>query len=194
MCRRAEGIEVLHMRHRPVRHRGTFVPRPGDVGRAAESFGDQAIVAAVHHESPRVAAVVATQLPEPPPEPVEGQLALRLLVVDNEAGVLHATRQLLEGWGVEVRGATGPDEALALAEGFAPQAWLLDYHLDDGATGAELHRRLAARFPAGFGLVLSADHGEAVRAAVLAAGAQPLTKPLRPLRLRSLLQRRFSAG
>lgn len=143
---------------------------------------------------PRVAAVVATQLPEPPPEPVEGQLALRLLVVDNEAGVLHATRQLLEGWGVEVRGATGPDEALALAEGFAPQAWLLDYHLDDGATGAELHRRLAARFPAGFGLVLSADHGEAVRAAVLAAGAQPLTKPLRPLRLRSLLQRRFSAG
>jgi len=143
---------------------------------------------------PRVAPVAASQLPEPSPEPVEGRLALRLLVVENEAGVLHATQQLLEGWGVEVRVASGPDEALAVAEGFAPQAWLLDFHLDDGATGAELHRHLAARFPTGFGLVLSADHGEAVRAAVLAAGAQPLTKPLRPLRLRSLLQRQFAAG
>ncbi|MBS3959568.1 MAG: PAS-domain containing protein [Xanthomonadaceae bacterium] len=146
---------------------------------------------------PRVAAATAAVRPPPSAEPVEsveGRIPLRMLVVDNEAGVLDATRQLLEGWGVEVRVATGPEAALAAAEGFAPQAWLLDFHLDDGATGAALHRELAARHPGALGLVVSADHGEAVRSAVLAVGARPLTKPLKPLRLRSLLQHHATAG
>lgn len=119
----------------------------------------------------------------------ESSVALRVLVVDNDASVLAATCRLLESWGAEVRAATTPAEALALAESFVPEAWLLDFHLDDGATGDRLHRQLAERWPDALGLVVSADHGEAVRVAVLAAGAVPLTKPLRPLRLRSLMQR-----
>lgn len=121
----------------------------------------------------------------------EGRLALRVLVVDNEPGVLAATAALLDSWGAEVRTAATPAEALAVSAAFAPQAWLLDFHLDAGATGDDLHRALAVRWPDGLGLVVSADHGDAVRRAVEAAGGLALTKPLRPLRLRSLLQRRL---
>lgn len=138
---------------------------------------------------PRVAPQAQPEA-TPPPEPEPGEtLALRVLVVDNEPGVLEATRHLLQGWGAEVRAAATPETALALAEDFAPQAWLLDFHLDDGATGDTLHRQLAARFPEGLGIIITADHSETVREAILAAGALALTKPLRPLRLRSLLAR-----
>lgn len=133
----------------------------------------------------------ATRSPEPPtPAPVaqrEADLCLRVLVVDNEPVVLEATRQLLEAWGATVRTAATPEAALAAAAELSPQAWVLDFHLDDGATGDALHRALSARHPQGRGIIISADHGEAVRLAVLAVGATPLTKPLKPLRLKSLL-------
>lgn len=132
----------------------------------------------------------AHTLPAADPPGARGEssdLPVRVLVVDNEPGVLIATRALLESWGATVSTAATPDEALAAAAALRPQAWVLDFHLDDGATGDTLHLALAARFPDGVGFVLSADHGEAVRQAVLAAGATPLTKPLKPLRLKSLL-------
>ena len=124
--------------------------------------------------------------PGPPSEPVAD--AIRVLVVDNDATVLEATRQLLAGWGAEVRAAAAPEEALAAAAALSPQVWLLDFHLDDGATGDALHRALVERHPRGVGVIVSADHSEAVRQAVLAAGALAMTKPLKPLRLKTLLQ------
>ncbi len=137
---------------------------------------------------PRVAARPSDR-PEPaPPASSAAPLALRVLVVDNEPTVLEASRVLLASWGCEVRAAATPAEALALADAFEPQAWLLDFHLDDGATGDALHRSLSARHPRGVGLIVSADHSETVRQAVLAAGATALTKPLKPLRLKMLLQ------
>ena len=42
-------------------------------------------------------------------------------------------------------------------------------------------------------IVLSADHGEPVRAAVAAAGLPLLMKPVRPLALRSLMARLLAA-
>jgi CheY-like chemotaxis protein len=114
-------------------------------------------------------------------------LPLRVLVVDNDATVLEATRQLLSGWGASVVAAAGPEAALAAAAELSPQAWVLDYHLDDEATGDALHLALMARHPRGVGIIVSADHGEAVRQAVIAVGATPLTKPLKALRLKSLL-------
>jgi signal transduction histidine kinase/Na+/proline symporter len=136
---------------------------------------------------PRVPARDATVPPPPAPTDEAPDLPLRILVVDNEPVVLDATRALLEGWGATVRTAATPEAALRVAAELAPQAWVLDFHLDDGATGDALHRALCARHPDGRGIVVSADHGEAVRQAVLAAGATPLTKPLKPLRLKSLL-------
>ena len=74
-----------------------------------------------------------------------------------------------------------------------PDLWLLDYHLDGGDTGVALHRRLAdatARVPA---VVLSGDHGEAVRRAVMEAGLPLLPKPVKALALKSVMDRALAA-
>ena len=67
--------------------------------------------------------------------------------------------------------------------------WLFDYHLDDGDTGIALAADLAARHGAQPTLILSADGGHAVRHAVLEAGHALLAKPLKPLALKSVLDR-----
>jgi CheY-like chemotaxis protein len=136
---------------------------------------------------PRVAARSTPAVTAPVPAAAAADLPLRVLVVDNDTVVLEATRQLLESWGATVRTAATPDEALRAAAALSPQAWVLDFHLDDGATGDALHQALSLRHPRGGGIIVSADHGETVRQAVLAVGATPLTKPLKPLRLKSLL-------
>ena len=113
----------------------------------------------------------------------------RVLVVDNDVAVRRAMQALLEGWQCEVHLAADADEALRLAQDGASDLWLLDYHLDHGLTGLDLHRRLCAALPARPCIVITADHSEAVRRAVQAAGCQLLHKPLKPLALKSLLAR-----
>jgi CheY-like chemotaxis protein len=71
---------------------------------------------------------------------------------------------------------------------------LLDYHLDGATTGIDLYRRLAARDGAKPCVIITADHSEATRAEVAAAGCHLLHKPLRPLALRSLLARFATAA
>jgi signal transduction histidine kinase/Na+/proline symporter/ActR/RegA family two-component response regulator len=137
---------------------------------------------------PRAAARLAGAEPMVAVAMERERLALRVLVVDNEPSVLTATQQLLESWGAEVRAAATPREAKLLATQFQPEAWLLDFHLDDGATGDALHQELAAMWPDALGLIVSADHSEAVRLAVVSVGATPLSKPLKPLRLKTLLR------
>ena len=66
---------------------------------------------------------------------------------------------------------------------------LFDYHLDDGDTGPAVVERLAARFGARPTVILSADASEAVRRDVQAAGFTLLRKPLKPLALKSVLDR-----
>jgi PAS domain S-box-containing protein len=113
----------------------------------------------------------------------------RVLVVDNDAAVLLAMRTLLEGWQCDVLAAATPNEALRLAQQRVPELWLLDFHLDGGITGLDLHRSLCASVGERPCIVISADHSEAVRRAVLAAGCQLLHKPLKPLALKSLMAR-----
>ena len=66
---------------------------------------------------------------------------------------------------------------------------LLDYHLDDGATGLDLFERLRAAGHACPTVLVSADHAAELRAAARRAGCELLHKPLRPLALRSMLHR-----
>jgi hypothetical protein len=70
---------------------------------------------------------------------------------------------------------------------------LFDYHLDDGDTGVALAERLEAQFGARPTLILSADRGEAVRRAVEEAGLSLLAKPVKPLALKSVLDRALAA-
>jgi PAS domain S-box-containing protein len=113
----------------------------------------------------------------------------RVLVVDNHAAVLRGMQALLDGWNCEVLPAQGFADALRLAESGRPALFLLDYHLDDGRTGLELRRELAARIGERPTILISADHGEALRRDAAAAGCHLLHKPLKPLALKALMAR-----
>jgi CheY-like chemotaxis protein len=119
---------------------------------------------------------------------------LRVLLLDNEPAALEATRLLLERWGCEVSAARDRREALAACDAREPAVWLLDYHLDDGDTGPDVARLLEGRFGRRPTLVVSADASGDVRSRVEAAGYQLLPKPLKPLALKSMLDRLVVAG
>ncbi|GAA5072176.1 hybrid sensor histidine kinase/response regulator [Lysobacter panacisoli] len=124
--------------------------------------------------------------------PREGD-GLRVLVVDNDPQAMDALAGVLARWGYEVVTAgDGVEAEVALRR--APAAlWLFDYHLDDGDTGVELASRLAELFGPHPTLVLSADRGEHVRRAVHEAGLSLLAKPVKPLALKSVLDRVLAA-
>src|SRR4249919_41905 len=118
---------------------------------------------------------------------------LHVLVVDNEPLAMEALRRVLEGWGCRVSVAGHGTGALATIEHDPADAWLFDYHLDDDDTGVALHGRLAAHHGARPAVILSADPGEGVRRAVHEAGLPLLLKPLKPLALKSVLDRVLAA-
>ena len=118
---------------------------------------------------------------------------MRVLVVDNEPQALSALATVLRGWGCEVV-AVGDGEAAANALATAACAlWIFDYHLDAGEDGVALHARLSERFGRMPCLILSADQTGAVRVAAQEAGLPLLMKPLRPLALKSVLDRMLAA-
>jgi len=123
------------------------------------------------------------------PEAVEQPPSLCVLVVDNDPGVLRGMQALLEGWGCRVLAAATPSEAEHFALHEDAQLWLLDFHLDDNAIGLDVLSRLRALGQRRPCIFVTADQSEAVRAAIHAAGAHVLHKPLKPLALRSLMRR-----
>lgn len=140
----------------------------------------------------------AIHVPRATPHPAARRIAaheppramgIRVLVLDNDPAVLAAMRALLEGWRCSVLAARSIAEAEQLMTGPPPHLLLLDYHLDGVATGLDLQARLGATDVAIPTIVVTADHSEAVRAAVAAAGCYLLHKPLKPLALKSLMAR-----
>ena len=115
-------------------------------------------------------------------------LAKRILVVDDDSAVLHATEELLRGWGCEVRGAACADDALSAVADFSPELVLADYQLGAGASGTELVMRLRAAIGAELAAVILTGEGDEPQLeAIRAAGFSVLRKPVRPARLRALL-------
>ena len=123
------------------------------------------------------------------PKPATQQMPARVLVVDNDVAVLKAMVELLSGWGCEVTAASNSTEAVAATKVQLPDLIVVDFHLDSGATGLDLRKELPASVQAVPCIVVTADHGAAVRDAVRSAGCHLLHKPLRPLALRSLMGR-----
>jgi CheY-like chemotaxis protein/anti-sigma regulatory factor (Ser/Thr protein kinase) len=138
-------------------------------------------------EVPRAAAAA------PRLRSAKGLAGLRVLVVDNEPAALEGLAGVLRGWGCTVVGLADGEAAVdALAA--APCAlWIFDYHLDAGDDGVALHARLAERHGPVPCLILSADQTGAVRVAAQEAGLPLLMKPLRPLALKSVLDRMLAA-
>lgn len=123
-----------------------------------------------------------------------GLRGVPVLVVDNDPASLQALATLLRGWGCEVAEANGDAQAFAAMEARAAALWLLDYNLDDGDTGTALQLRLGERFGPRPTLILSADDSLATRREVLEQGLTLLHKPVRPLALKSILDRMLASS
>ena len=123
----------------------------------------------------------------------QGLAGLRVLVVDNEPQALAALHAVLEGWGCVVRAVADGAAAEAALGSHAADLWIFDYHLDHGDDGVALHARLAQRAGVAPCLILSADQTGTVRSAAHEAGLPLLVKPLRPLALKSVLDRLLAA-
>lgn len=140
---------------------------------------------------PRLAMPVA--MAPGPSSQRAGLAGTRVLVVDNETDARTGLRQLLEAMGCIVQDAACGTDADAAMHGASAELWLLDYHLDAGDTGVAVYERLSARHGARPAAILSADMGPQVRAAVHEAGLPLLMKPLKPLALKSVLDRLLAA-
>lgn len=142
-------------------------------------------VAGADADAPRPAA--------PSAEAGAAPLAGHVLVVDNDPSAAQALAGLLAGWGIDAACCSDDDGFTAAIARRRPAVCLLDFHLDGGRTALDLIAVLCARHPDVPVVVVTADHGAAVRDAVEQAGALLLHKPVRPLALRSVLNRLLGA-
>jgi len=119
------------------------------------------------------------------------QLKGRLLLVDDDPGVLEFMRELLESWGLEVSAFDDPAAACAAIEHGVLQ---FDLAIVDqvmrGMTGVALSRWLKDREQAFPVVLYSGFSGELSEAEIEAAGIDAmLSKPVDPARLFELLVR-----
>ncbi len=125
--------------------------------------------------------------------PARGLVGLRVLIVDNEPEVGAALATVLQGWGCTPLAVIDGQAAHAALADAGFDLWIFDYHLDAGDNGVLLHARLASAFEPAPCLILSADQTGTVRVAAQEAGLPLLLKPLRPLALKSMLDRMLAA-
>ncbi|WP_271407513.1 PAS domain-containing hybrid sensor histidine kinase/response regulator [Pseudomonas sp. Q1-7] len=183
-----------------------------DVGRAAERKGVGLGLAIVDriatmlkyrvevHSQPGRGSVFSIEVPlaeiprpartkqEPRPmtgDPLPGQ---RLLVVDNEPGILESMAALLGQWGCQVLTATDLDGALEVLQDQAPALILVDYHLDQGVVGCDviqaLREHFASELPA---VIITADRSDQCRRNLRSPGVPLLNKPVKPGKLRAVI-------
>jgi len=129
-----------------------------------------------------------------PTVPMPTTASGNIVIVDNDLSVRRAMEALLSAWGFTVASARDGAQAAVLCGQHRPALLVLDYHLDCGATGLDVWRSLCARFGPLPALVITADHSDSVNRAVFDAGLLLLHKPLKPLALRSALERLLQAA
>ena len=117
---------------------------------------------------------------------------LCLAVVDDDPLVLTAMESLLGSWGCDVVAAPDLRGLLERLEslGKQPQAIISDHRLARGATGIEVIRCVRERFGAELpAALITGDTGPDALGMAEREGYPVLHKPLRPARLRALLNR-----
>ncbi|QID19081.1 response regulator [Nitrogeniibacter mangrovi] len=128
---------------------------------------------------------------ERPPGTLDGT---RVLVVDDDPLALASLDSLLAAWGCEVTAASSLGEALALLDPTRPPEVLItDYRLQGHQTGLEVIERIAALV--GYRLrsiLITGDTGSDVINRARAASLPILHKPVRPAKLRAVMQRLLS--
>lgn len=128
-----------------------------------------------------------SELPPPPGEHLRGA---RVWVVDNDAAICAGMRTLLEGWGCNVVTALSGDDLARQVDTVQGEADILvvDYHLDNGHTGAELVRELNARRSAPLPvLMITANYSNDLKLQMRELGQVLMHKPVRPMKLKTAM-------
>ena len=116
---------------------------------------------------------------------------LQVLCVDDQKENLDAMKTLLEKWGIAVRLANNWEDALALCDEHPPHILLMDYQLshDDAKNGLALIDaiRLSVNIVIPAALI-TATPDESLVSRCKDQGVNYLSKPLKPAKLRALLQ------
>ncbi|GEC95202.1 hypothetical protein ZRA01_12750 [Zoogloea ramigera] len=127
------------------------------------------------------------------PAPAQALARLRVVLVDDDELALASTTGLLESWGCQVNAAdTGAALLATLRPGDeAPDIIVCDYQIAGIGDGLQLIEQLRGHFarqiPA---VILSGDTSPATATAIQQADIPLLHKPVRPAKLRALLQRK----
>jgi signal transduction histidine kinase/CheY-like chemotaxis protein len=119
---------------------------------------------------------------------------LRVAVLEDDAEVRDAMRRLLRLWECEVIDGDCAAELQRRLDS-PPHAVVADLRLAEGRNGAEELRLLQAGWPAAVPVLwISGETASDGLRSLLPAGAEVLTKPVSPARLRAWLERRMPVG
>lgn len=133
---------------------------------------------------------VAAAEPFPAEAAPGAQLDGTVIVVEDDLLIAAGMMELISGWGCQVYGGKSVDEAMRLceAEGAQPDVAICDFRLGgnaDGMAGALAIRRRYGEIP----ILLTSGSGDLGAIPGLPrAGFTLLTKPVRPGKLRAILQ------
>lgn len=161
-------------------------------GLSLHSWPNQATVFAI--EVPRVSAEQCLFVEKQTTQSLENELpflGLKVLCIDNEKNILIGMENLLSRWGCDLVLAESLAEVEQyLAQGIRPDVILSDYHLCDGFTGLDVLDKCQNAFSgkAFIGGVITADRSPLTRELIKNRGYAFITKPVKPLKLRALLQ------
>jgi len=115
----------------------------------------------------------------------------RVLIVDDDPLALASLDSLLAAWGCDVTGAASLDEALALTDpDRPPEVLITDYRLQGHQTGLEVVTGVTQRI--GYQvrcILITGDTGTETINKARSAGVPMLHKPVRPAKMRAVLQR-----
>ncbi|SIQ16393.1 hybrid sensor histidine kinase/response regulator [Pseudacidovorax sp. RU35E] len=113
---------------------------------------------------------------------------LRVLILDDEAAVLDATRALLEQWGCVVATCrSGSEVAGAVQRLGAPHVALTDYRLSPTENGLAALEALRAEQPEMGCVIVTGESDPAIRQRLADEGLPVLEKPVDPEELRAVL-------
>ena len=114
---------------------------------------------------------------------------LKVLCIDNDREILHSLVVLLQGWGLHVLTVEDSASALAVIANYKPEVLLVDQQLGNNELGTELIKELITQLGSTLlgCILITADRSEQLRNICLESGLHFLYKPLKPIRLRSLM-------
>lgn len=128
------------------------------------------------------------------PQPLDGS---RIWVIDNDRAICDGMRTLLEGWGCEVVTAVSLDDLGHQVDiaGTPVDVILADYHLDNDENGVDavagIHLQRDDAVPV---VMITANYTNELRQHIRDLGYQLINKPVKPLKLRSVLHHLLLAG